>query len=140
MAITTASNTASNRTLLVVDDSPDWRDLVAILLELNGYNVVAVENGLEAYRVLENGLDPAMILLDLQMPGFDALWFLAQRRPNPRMARIPVVLLSNDGDVAKTAAAFDVPGMTKPLDINQLLSLIQSTIGQQPAGSATRVR
>jgi CheY-like chemotaxis protein len=128
-----ATTTVGERTLLVVDDSRDWRDLVGILLELNGYNVVAVENGLEAFRALDQGLEPAMILLDRQMPGFDAIWFLAQRRQNARMARIPVVLLSNDGDVAETAAAFDIPGMPKPLDINQLLGLIRSTIGPPPA-------
>jgi two-component system, chemotaxis family, chemotaxis protein CheY len=59
------------RKVLVVDDDPSWRQMLALELEELGYEPVLAADGAEALRLLEQHLDCSIILLDLRMPGLD---------------------------------------------------------------------
>jgi CheY-like chemotaxis protein len=82
-------------TLLVVDDNPDIRDTLAIALSNHGFRVTGAANGKAALELLEAGLRPEMIILDLNMPemsGWELLDVLAAR---PDLSGIEVLVLSS---------------------------------------------
>lgn len=84
--------------ILIVDDNPALRRLLALTLRLSGYEVCEAGNGQEAFLVMEDKF-PDVIVLDLQMPVMDGrtfFWRLAERPQRP-----PVIILSAYG--AKTA-------------------------------------
>ena len=94
-------------TVLVADDNADLLETMADALELDGYPVLRAHNGKEA---LELAADDSicLILLDLSMPVMNGWEFLEQRKRIPRLAMIPVVVIS----------AYASP---KPLDADGLL-------------------
>ncbi|HVM98241.1 MAG TPA: response regulator [Candidatus Acidoferrales bacterium] len=101
MSLLNASNTGgSGRTnsvrgpILVVDDDDAIREALALVLELRGYPAVAVANGAQALKVLDEGLRPCLIVLDLMMPEMDGIEFRQRQCENPEIADIPVVMLS----------------------------------------------
>src|SRR5262245_65859611 len=86
---------AVGRVVLVVEDNLLTTDgLRQILIMLNGYRVVAANDGLDALEMLERGLRPAVIVLDLAMPKMDGRALHAALLANPEMVDIPVVVYS----------------------------------------------
>jgi CheY-like chemotaxis protein len=79
--------------VLIVDDEEETRDMLAMLLEQAGYEVLTASNGREALEVLQTSR-PAMILLDLQMPIMDGYEFRAAQRRDPHLLRIATVVLT----------------------------------------------
>jgi CheY-like chemotaxis protein len=122
--------------LLVVDDDPDIREMLAIALEGEGYAVRCAGNGQEALQTLE-GWRPNAILLDLSMPVMDGLTFRARQLDNERLAAIPVVVLSANGHLWNVVAQrHDGPLFPKPFDLLALLGVLESLVSGcgRPAG------
>lgn len=86
--------TAPPSTVLVVDDDPSLQRLVTRFLALEGFLTVVAGNGEEALRYLRGGGWANVILLDLRMPVMDGWTFRREQRADPRIAAIPVVVLS----------------------------------------------
>ncbi len=82
-------------TVLVVEDDPPSRELVARMLEKEGIPVKEAGNGREALEVIQGGVIPAMIILDLMMAEMDGFEFLRQIRPHAEWSKIPVVVVSS---------------------------------------------
>lgn len=113
------------RTVLVVDDDDSIRDAVAFILGKAGYRVLQAENGAEALALLEQGPAPTLILLDLRMPIMDGATFVREQQRRPSLARVPVVLVSAEGDLADQALALGVPFfLAKPFAFLDLLALV----------------
>jgi CheY-like chemotaxis protein len=88
---------ATRSQILIVDDDEDVRDVLEMLLDDNGFDVVTAANGRRALELLESGETPSLILLDLMMPvmsGWD-LWDSLQQSPAYR--DIPVIVLTASG-------------------------------------------
>lgn len=82
------------RTILVIDDEQDMRELSIFALELDGHtNVVTATSGADGVR-LARELQPSAILLDWMMPAMDGEATLAALKTNPLVAGIPVIVLS----------------------------------------------
>jgi two-component system, chemotaxis family, chemotaxis protein CheY len=112
--------------ILVVDDDHDIRDAVAELLRESGYEVVVARNGAEAHDLLQVGPLPSVILLDLMMPEADALEFRTRQLQDPRVADIPVVLLSASSRTVESAQAMGVAGyLKKPFGADNLLATVE---------------
>lgn len=79
--------------VLIVDDDPMSRELLTDALSPSDYRVVAVADGVEGLRVLENLL-PAVMLVDIQMPYMDGFEFLSKVRENPKFAAVPMVAVT----------------------------------------------
>ncbi len=84
---------ASPARILVVEDDSDLRHSLAEVLEEEGYEVACAKDGEDALRQLD-GPAPQAILLDLTMPGMDGWTFRSVQRSDPRLARIPTVVIS----------------------------------------------
>ncbi len=81
------------RTILVIDDSQEFIDLLVLLLSKAGYSVVTARSADKAMGMLELHA-PDAILLDVMMPERDGLGFLENLRWNPRFERLPVIVFT----------------------------------------------
>lgn len=113
--------------VLVVDDDPFIREVIAELLQDEGYTVVQTANGEEALNYLQQQTHPpCVILLDLMMPKMNGWEFRAAQRQDPTLAAIPVITISAHADLLTTASQLDVAGhFAKPIDMDRLLVAIQ---------------
>ena len=84
----------SQKTILVVDDSLTTRTLEKSILEAHGYRVRIALDGMEALAQLRTEL-PDLVITDLQMPRLDGFGLLEQMKQDPRLARIPVIVVTS---------------------------------------------
>jgi DNA-binding response OmpR family regulator len=79
-----------SRTILVIDDQPEIRELIRLYLEKDGYQILEAENGLEALHTVENeSID--LVLVDLMMPLLDGYQFIKRVRET---LAIPIIIIS----------------------------------------------
>lgn len=116
--------------ILVVEDDVAIREALEAVLEDEGYAVASAAHGREALTLLRTGVEPpAVILLDLMMPVMNGWEFRAAQRSDSDLARIPVIVLSADRDVAAKAAALQVSGyLAKPVNLDVLLDMVREYI------------
>jgi CheY-like chemotaxis protein len=118
-------SSSGERRILVVDDDPDIRSVIRMVLETEGYAVDVAEDGFAALRAVETAR-PDCVVLDVMMPGMDGHAVLGRIRTGARPA-LPVVML--------TAAAGDDQAwqawtegvdyfLAKPFDANELLRFL----------------
>jgi CheY-like chemotaxis protein len=113
------------KNLLVVDDDQLVRQLLRLLLQGEGYHVREAGDGQEALDQLRQGPVPDCILLDLRMPGMDGRQFRSRQRYDPRLASIPVLLISGVSRVAEEAAFMGVADyLQKPFPPDALLQAL----------------
>jgi len=92
-------------TILVVDDDSELSELMASILEDEGYQAVAVENGQVALDYLKKSPAPCVILLDLMMPSMNGWEFRDAQLSDPSLADIPVVVVSATANIARAHSA-----------------------------------
>ncbi len=120
------SDPVESKSVLVVEDEPYLCDLIADVLEAEGYVPTKAANGLEALNRMVAG-PPQLILLDLMMPVMDGWEFMAALRSNPLWADIPVIIITAVYDVASTQQETGAKAViTKPFDIDQLIDIVNS--------------
>jgi len=118
--------------VLVVDDDPDILDAICDILDGEGYRVARARHGLEALERVDEE-EPSLILLDLMMPVMDGLAFAQALRARPLARRIPIVVISADGNPQRAAAVGAQGYLAKPFDIDALMSHISRMTGGAPA-------
>jgi CheY-like chemotaxis protein len=111
--------------IMVVEDDEGIRAALGQALIEEGYLVVTAENGRQALDMLRSGPLPGLILLDLMMPVMDGRAFLAVRAADPRLADIPVVVITADTRATHEAHTLDVRAiLAKPLSLQTLLEAV----------------
>ncbi|MFN8633851.1 MAG: GAF domain-containing protein [Chloroflexota bacterium] len=112
---------------LVIDDDPATRDLLARFLRAEGFGVVVAASGEEGLQIAR-AQRPALITLDILMPGLDGWSVLSTLKSNPDTADIPVVMLTilDDRDLGFSLGATDY--LTKPVDRERLLALARKYV------------
>jgi DNA-binding response OmpR family regulator len=106
--------------VLVVDDEPDFIELLREFLTAKGYEVIAASNGEEALRKVKEDR-PHLILLDVRMPKMNGLEVLKQVREIDHEVGVIMVTAVNEEETGRQAlkmGAFDY--ITKPLDLKYL--------------------
>jgi two-component system, chemotaxis family, sensor kinase CheA len=83
------------RTLLFVDDSAFFRNMLTPVLAAAGYQVTAVGGANEALTLLKNGQRVDVVVTDIEMPGMDGFAFAEAVRGDPQMAELPIIALSS---------------------------------------------
>lgn len=120
------------RSVLVVDDSPTLRKVVATILERNQFSVLTAEDGADALQKLEQ-YEIDLVLLDFVMPRMNGYQCCREIRANPRYDQLPVVLMSAKGEkmrgqfVTQTGA---VDAITKPFDARALVAVIENALAR----------
>ncbi len=113
--------------VLVVDDEPQVRGFLALVLEDEGYRVETATNGREALAKARDHA-PDVILLDLAMPVLDGAGFLRECRADPAFGAVPVLLMSA-GDMPVHAEALGAQGLlVKPFDFDAALAMLAGVL------------
>lgn len=116
------------RRILIVDDEEGFRDGVADLLGMEGYEVSVARDAVEAVRLLPE-FRPEVILLDLRMPHLDGEGFLRGMSGLPVGSQVPVVLISAKDDLQAIAGRSGAAAwLAKPFEAPQLLSLLEKVL------------
>jgi CheY-like chemotaxis protein len=117
---------ASAARILVVEDDSDLRRSLVEVLKDEGYEVSSARDGQDALRQLE-GAVPQAILLDLTMPGMDGWTFRSRQRSDPRLARIPTVVISAayGGDARAVAPLGADAFLPKPFELGSLIATLK---------------
>jgi len=114
------------RPILVVDDDDFGRETLGRILEVAGYRVQRAADGAAALRCLGRDPLPGLIVLDLLMPLIDGWEFCAQRRRDPRLAGIPILVVSAADGAALGQNIDGVVGrFEKPVVVPELLAVIR---------------
>jgi CheY-like chemotaxis protein len=121
------------RRVLVCDDTEQIRRLIRVNLELEGYEVVEAVDGQEALDILRDMTQrlPDVITLDVIMPRRDGWWTVSTIRADPRLAPIPIVMVTASAqaeDRAQAARATVDEFVTKPFDPGDLLNKIGALV------------
>jgi CheY-like chemotaxis protein len=112
-----------SRDILVIDDDPDLRETLLLLLADHGCAVTAVASGREALDLLATGHRPNLILLDLMMPEMNGWQFLDHVRVEPALASLPVIIMTAHPETGPLAAPAR-EALRKPFDGAALLGAI----------------
>jgi len=115
-------------TVMVVEDDVDIRQALIEILEDHGFGAVGARDGAEALNILSRATElPCVILLDLMMPVMDGATFRQAQRQDPRLASIPVVVLSAYRDVDRHAAPLDAASvLRKPPSVRELVTVLRT--------------
>lgn len=111
--------------VLVVDDEPNIRLLISMVLEEAGYRTVIATDGQECLDTV-TGVGPGLILLDLRMPRKGGVETLAALKAQPETRHVPVIIISGTTELESgmhVEGATDV--LVKPFDLDELLTLVQ---------------
>lgn len=84
-----------NKTILIIDDSPNIRQLLALTLQKAGYQVEEASDGVQGLEKLQTSLPIKAIICDIDMPNLDGFGFLAKAKAQPNFKHIPIILLTS---------------------------------------------
>ena len=121
-----------SRAILLVEDDPDVRATLRLLLQRTGLEIRTADHGLDALRKLHSDGPPALMVVDLNMPVMDG-WDFLQRCP----AGIPIVVLSGVEDIHRTRAHPDVVAvLQKPVSLDSLLAAVTPVLERTARGTS----
>lgn len=124
------------RRVLLVEDDPEMRELMALALRGDGYEVREAADGLEALRLLGAEENPGfdLVVSDVRMPGCSGLEMLQRLRGRP--SQIPVVLVTAFGDRETHARARRLGAalLDKPFELNDLRELVFEALDPRSPG------
>ena len=120
----------ANELILIVEDNPKNLKLVRDTLQVTGYQTIEAETGEERVR-LAHERRPALILMDIQLPGINGVDALQQLRADPMTSAIPVIAVTasvmTQDRTRIMAAGFD--GFHgKPISVRQLLATVREIL------------
>jgi PAS domain S-box-containing protein len=127
--------------ILVVDDSIESTDMLGKLLELEGAFVDLARSGTEALEIASKKRFD-LIISDISMPVMDGYQLLSKLRKLPDMENVPAVALTGYGrtaDVERAHAEGFAQHLTKPLDIDHLLRIVQELTSENGSASVEKI-
>jgi two-component system sensor histidine kinase ChiS len=120
--------TQGTKRILIADDDPVMRHLLTSIVRKEGYDTVVVDDGREAYRILQSDADFRAGIFDMMMPHLEGLDIIRYMRTEKRLQRIPVMMISAERDLQLMARSF-VAGatvfLTKPFNTTQFQSTLR---------------
>src|SRR5574341_1843037 len=131
MEMETSSKASTRETkplkVLIIEDHPDQRELLAIVLQREGYRVITAANGLEALEKLENE-NVQIALSDIMMPKMDGFELIKRIRTSPTLKSIYLILITariQEGDRVRGLDLGADDYITKPFSFSELLARVR---------------
>jgi two-component system, chemotaxis family, chemotaxis protein CheY len=112
------------RLILVVEDDPDLREALAIVLEAEGHAVVQAPDGREAAHLIEDGLRPSLIVLDIAMPEMDGHEFREWQLEDRERAAVPAIGYSGVADPERASQLLGIPVFRKPAELGEVIRMV----------------
>ena len=116
--------------VLVVEDEPDIRDLLAFHLERDGFQVTRATTGTEALRQLR-AAPPDLVILDLMLPEMNGLEVCRRLRADPTTAGLPVIMLTAKGDEVDRVVGLELGAddyVVKPFSPKEMLARVRAVL------------
>ena len=124
-----------NRTILVIDDERDLLELVRYNLEKEGYDAICAADG-ETGLAIAAKHKPALVLLDLMMPGKDGLEVCRQLRADHRTNRVPIIMLTAKATEADRVVGLELGAddyIIKPFSPRELVARVKAVLRRSEA-------
>jgi two-component system alkaline phosphatase synthesis response regulator PhoP len=121
---------ARDKSILVVEDSDEIRELLGLVLEAEGYRVVSLDDGRDVVSTARD-LRPALITLDLALPGKDGWAIVGELQEDPETREIPVLVISAytrelDAPLRRRVARV----ISKPFYITQVVTEVEEILSR----------
>lgn len=130
----------SKEKILVVDDEKDLVMLVKYNLEKDGYKVETAYNGEDAL-FLARKARPALIILDLMLPGIDGLEVCKRLKVDPELANVAIIMLTAKGEEADITLGIKLGAddyVTKPFSPKELVARVQAVLRRLKTASTAK--
>jgi two-component system sensor histidine kinase ChiS len=121
----------AQRTIIVVEDEQDAAEMFAEMMRVNGFRVLKASGSRQAIPMIEQE-KPAAVILDIMMPDVSGLELLRYMRGEPRLAAIPVIVVSAKSLPADIKTGLEAGAsvyLTKPVDYQDLKDAVEKAIG-----------
>ena len=132
----TQQRSQCTKRILIADDDPVMRHLLTSIVRNEGYDAVVVDDGREAYRVLQTDADFRAGIFDMMMPHLEGLDVIRYMRTERRLQRIPVLMISAESDLdlmAKSFVAGAAVFLSKPFQPDRFQSTLRTLLNNKCA-------
>jgi DNA-binding NtrC family response regulator len=129
--------------VLIVDDDPTTAQLLHAMGEKEGYQIVGVDDGRKAYRILKADANFAAAVFNMTVPHLKGVDIVRHMKTEKRLMRIPVVIVAGDHGldlITQSFAAGALAFLPKPFTIEKLVRTLRLAIGSQAARKRTDAR
>jgi CheY-like chemotaxis protein len=121
----------ANELILIIEDNEKNRKLCRDVLQVKGYQTIESETAEEGLKLAE-GKSPALILMDIQLPGMDGITAMKQLKADPNTKSIPIIAITasamTNNRTAMLAEGFD-GYQTKPIALKDFLGEVDRVLG-----------
>lgn len=124
----------SRSRIVIVEDEPDIIEVMTYNLGRDGFRVSAVERGNEALDVVRNQ-SPALVILDLMLPGMDGLSVCRQLKADSLTREIPIIIVSAKGEESDVVIGLGLGAddyLAKPFSPRELLARVRAVLRRGP--------
>ena len=128
----------ANELILIVEDNEKTRKLVRDVLQHTGYKTLEAETGEDGVRLAQESR-PALVLMDIQLPGMNGIEALGRLRADPKTKKIPVIAVTASAmthDRAKIMSAGFDGYQSKPINVKEFLVAVREMLDRPRAGGA----
>lgn len=130
----------SSKRVLIAEDDNVTRHLLSAVVKSEGYDAVAVNDGREAYRILQSDGKFEAAIFDMKMPHLDGLEIIRYMRTEKRLMRIPVMMVTSERDLQLISNSF-LAGVTvflpKPFTADQLQTMVRMLLSRTSVSPAS---
>jgi len=124
--------------IIVIEDEPDIQEIITYNLKREGYQVAAVRDGREGLALVRNQA-PALVILDLMLPGMDGLSVCQQLRADPLTRDVPIIMVSAKGEESDVVIGLGLGAddyVPKPFSPRELLARVKAVLRRTSAREA----
>jgi DNA-binding response OmpR family regulator len=133
-----------NRPVLIIEDDPDIAEGLRYNLEREGFATALAENGEKGLAAaFDKGGPPALILLDLMLPGMSGVELCRRLRREPSTRKTPVIILTARGSESERVAGLELGAddyVTKPFSVRELMARVRAVLRRSEDGGAAHYR
>lgn len=132
----TSTSVGAPRRILVADDDPVIRHLVASVVRRAGYTPLTVEDGREAVRILQSDAGFGAAVFDMMMPHLEGIEIIRHMRTEKRLMRIPVIMMTSETELKLMKDSFEAGAtvfLPKPFTAVQLQFSLGMLLGKSGA-------
>lgn len=125
------SETPPRPAVLIADDDAAILKLVTAIVQAEGYEVVAANDGKQAYKLLQSNHQIRAVIVDIRMPYIEGTELLRFMRSNERFSDIPVIVMTAGTDPKATSSSFNAGAaafLSKPFTNSQLRLMLKTVL------------
>ena len=137
----TLAGVLDSQRVLVVDDDPLTAQMLEKVADKEGYRIVSVSDGREAYRLLKSDADFKAAIFNMSMPNLKGADIIRYMKTEKRLMRIPVVVVSSDQGlklIVESFAAGATMFLPKPFSSEQLQRTLQTVFTSHPQPKSSK--